>query len=97
MRLIDEEALFNETLKLAWNKENENTATFLELVHKQPTASVKRGHWVPEYEEYGKLIRFHCSECDKDGCKIGNLTATSYCPDCGAKMDVFNRCQKKNT
>lgn len=51
------------------------------------TEPVKHGHWILEREPDGKPYCFHCSVCDNDFHHIGIMSATDYCPNCGAKMD----------
>lgn len=50
-------------------------------------AEVKRGRWILEREPDGTPYCFHCSVCDNDFHHIGIMTATDYCPSCGARMD----------
>ncbi len=50
-------------------------------------AEVKRGRWILEREPDGTPYCFHCSVCDNDFHHIGIMTATDYCPNCGARMD----------
>lgn len=45
------------------------------------------GRWLLEREPNGKPYCFHCSVCDGDYHYIGIVTASDYCPNCGAKMD----------
>ncbi len=54
-------------------------------------AEVRRGQWIMRG---GKL---HCSNCDnlaslkrgwEDGCTTYDYTASGWCPNCGAKMDL---------
>ena len=50
-------------------------------------APVRHGRWILEREPDGKPYCFHCSVCDDDFHYIGIVTASDYCPNCGAKMD----------
>ena len=49
--------------------------------------AVKHGHWILEREPDGKPYCYHCSVCDNDFRRIGIMSATDYCPNCGARMD----------
>ena len=48
--------------------------------------AVKHGHWILEREPDGKPYCYHCSVCDNDFRRIGIMSATDYCPNCGARM-----------
>lgn len=50
-------------------------------------AEVRHGRWILEREPDGTPYCFHCSVCDNDFHHIGIMTATDYCPNCGARMD----------
>ena len=50
-------------------------------------AEVRHGRWILEREPDGTPYCFHCSVCDNDFHHIGIMTATDYCPHCGARMD----------
>lgn len=50
-------------------------------------APVVHGRWILEREPNGKPYCFHCSVCDSYYHYIGIVTASDYCPNCGAKMD----------
>ena len=55
-----------------------------------PAADVaegRHGRWILEREPDGTPYCFHCSVCDNDFHHIGIMTATDYCPNCGARMD----------
>ena len=47
----------------------------------------RHGRWILEREPDGTPYCFHCSVCDSDFRHIGIMTATDFCPDCGARMD----------
>ena len=49
-------------------------------------AEVRHGRWILEREPDGTPYCFHCSVCDNDFHHIGIMTATDYCPNCGARM-----------
>ena len=49
-------------------------------------AEVRHGRWILEREPDGTPYCFHCSVCDNDFHHIGIMTATDYCPNCGALM-----------
>lgn len=49
---------------------------------------VSHGKWILEREPNGRPYCFHCSVCDGDFHHIGIKSATKYCPNCGAKMDL---------
>lgn len=56
-----------------------------------PTADVeevRHGEWLLEREPDGKPYCFHCSVCDADFGRISIVSATPFCPWCGAKMDL---------
>lgn len=57
----------------------------LEIVDAVP---VVYGQWILEREPNGRPYCFHCSVCDGDFHHIGIKSATKYCPNCGAKMDL---------
>ena len=48
----------------------------------------KYGEWLMEFDPNMNLYCFHCSVCDNDFSKINRVSATNYCPDCGAKMNT---------
>lgn len=59
-------------------------------VYDLPTANVvevRHGRWILEREPDGTPYCFHCSVCDSDFRHIGIMSATDFCPDCGARMD----------
>lgn len=49
---------------------------------------VAPGRWILEREPNGRPYCFHCSVCDGDFHYIGIISATDFCPNCGAKMDL---------
>lgn len=60
------------------------------IVDEIPAADVqevKHGKWLLEREPNGKPYCFHCSVCDSDFARISIISATPFCPWCGAKMD----------
>lgn len=90
MRLVDaDEAVravhdeFDECL--VWDESGETTANEVENIILQiPTVDpVKHGHW--RYDEALELE--WCSECGF-GKRKGDKRWYSYCPNCGAKMEV---------
>lgn len=59
------------------------------IVDEIPAADVqevKHGKWLLEREPNGKPYCFHCSACDSDFGRISIVSATPFCPWCGAKM-----------
>lgn len=61
--------------------------SFPEYTPSADVAPVRHGRWILEREPDGKPYCFHCSVCDDDFHYIGIVTASDYCPNCGAKMD----------
>ena len=61
--------------------------SFPEYTPSADVAPVRHGRWILEREPDGKPYCFHCSVCDDDFHHIGIVTASDYCPNCGAKMD----------
>ena len=53
----------------------------------EPEDFVRHGKWLLEREPTGKPYCFHCSACDSDFSRISIVSATPFCPWCGAKMD----------
>ena len=65
--------------------------TYKEWLENLPIADaqeVRHGEWLLEREPNGKPYCFHCSVCDSDFGRISIVSATPFCPWCGAKMDV---------
>lgn len=56
------------------------------LIPAADVAEVRHGRWILEREPDGTPYCFHCSVCDNDFHHIGIMTATDYCPNCGALM-----------
>lgn len=96
MRLIDADALIQEMYRIA--EETNNEAIHIDCIVDEAVGNapavdavpVVHGHWILEREPDGKPYAFHCSVCDDDFHRIGNIVASDYCPDCGAKMDGGN-------
>lgn len=61
--------------------------SFPEYTPSADVVPVRHGRWILEREPDGKPYCFHCSVCDDDFHYIGIVTASDYCPNCGAKMD----------
>ena len=62
----------------------------LESVYKNAPSvqpKTKTGRWIEEINDYGEIMRWHCSNCYDDS---GFTTNCKYdfCPYCGAKMGV---------
>lgn len=62
--------------------------SFIDDVPTADVAEVKHGKWLLEREPDGKPYCFHCSVCDADFGRISIVSATPFCPWCGAKMDL---------
>ena len=41
----------------------------------------KTGKWIPQYDYFGYVTRWRCSECDEINYR------SKFCPDCGANME----------
>lgn len=90
MRLVDADELREEILKEDYD--NDTINNLLDLVDFSKTVDVepiKHGRWFLERDPNGNPYCFHCSCCDSDYHHIGVTSATKYCPNCGAKMDIF--------
>ena len=84
VRLIDANAMRQDWLENGENEFVYDTNAVLESIDAQPTIDPEslraRGKWVICSDGYYP----YCSKC-KEEPKGGNMT--SYCPNCGAKMD----------
>lgn len=63
------------------------TTRLIDAIPSADVAEVRHGRWILEREPDGTPYCFHCSVCDNDFHHIGIMTATDYCPNCGARMD----------
>lgn len=64
-------------------KENEELRRAIKRIHDLPSADVvqvRHGKWTHKPDVYGVV---YCSECDYEL----HTNSTSYCPNCGARMD----------
>lgn len=62
----------------------DNVAKMIELLPAADVAEVKRGKWIEYLPVLGAgNLQIRCSECG-----LTNDFKTSYCPNCGAKMDL---------
>ena len=68
-----------------------------EILKCQPAdvQEVKHGKWLLEREPNGKPYCFHCSVCDDGFHYISILTKYTFCPNCGAKMDLEEKANNK--
>lgn len=92
-RLISKDEFFRR-LQLAYldkeidevGQEAYNTAVHINmLLYQMPFADakyVRHGRWITDVYKFGKE-RHTCSECGE-----GSRCNSSYCPACGAKMDL---------
>lgn len=90
MRLIDAHDLWTEIMMIPHNGDMISSVEVEKAIVEAPTVDavpVVHGHWILEREPDGKPYAFHCSVCDDDFHRIGNIVASDYCPDCGAKID----------
>lgn len=46
----------------------------------------KTGHWIAVENEEMETIGYYCSECDLP---METENQTRFCPNCGARMEVF--------
>lgn len=46
--------------------------------------------WILERDEEGNNVCYHCSNCDSDFHNTSVMTASPYCPNCGATMFLDN-------
>lgn len=69
---------------------NEQLTTLIEnLIQKQPTADVvevRHGKWLNNYKSGTLVNEGFVSSC----CDMWNERKSSFCPNCGAKMDGGN-------
>jgi predicted RNA-binding Zn-ribbon protein involved in translation (DUF1610 family) len=89
MRLIDADALL-DTICGAYNILESGgidmtiaRSITVAIINEVPTVKPKRGKWeFVQYDANPKIGNYHCSQC--------GLIAEplSYCPNCGAKMEV---------
>ena len=87
---IERAALKRELAPYEENDFSQQINVILAIVDAQPAADVvevRHGRWILEREPDGTPYCFHCSVCDNDFHHIGIMTATDYCPNCGARMD----------
>lgn len=81
MRLIDADKLINEIVYKCGLKHRD---AILEIDNAPTIDPVKHGHWISKYWDGGS--EHHCSECGAIYKDLYDLY--SYCPNCGAKMEV---------
>ena len=91
-RYIDADKLRKDVLDLpnCYNgfSDTYDKAMIIDLIDEQPTVDakpVRHGHWIkandPMSSPFDTMKRCLCSECREWA------AVTSYCPNCGAKMD----------
>lgn len=62
----------------------DNVAKMIELLPAADVAEVKHGKWI----EYLPVLRVGNLQIGCSECGLTNDFKTSYCPNCGAKMDL---------
>ena len=90
MRLDDLEASGGHTY---YRKGMDDTLHYFmpKIIKEAPTIDPEelrpKGRWIVEREKdtFGFILHFKCSRCEKCG-----ANKTSYCPNCGAKMEDDN-------
>lgn len=105
MRLIDADNLYCEVKKIIGNKASAKAWAMANAIRTAPTIKaepVKHGKWLIDE---GRVLQsnidgtfsigntYICSECNWK-CSCEEKLDFSYCPNCGAKMEVGNECEQ---
>ena len=85
MRLIDADALMEETQNGGWDIDRKELKMILKYVPTIDAVPVVRGEWTYEINEYFRT----CSVCRNSQALLAgeNLSRFKYCPFCGAKIE----------
>ena len=95
MRLIDADVIYSEMKDYYFTHRDEHDASWeggfgkcMNMIPKAPTSDLQLGKWIWDGDIFDLEKEYICSECrcyalEKDGTQI----RSSFCPNCGAKMD----------